>query len=734
MMTKTRGFLSACAGILTAIMLTNMFTPFTEKSLAYESEEVDTPLLASAAMPKDVDSSVDIDPNFKVPYVSTYYFNPKPTINDTIKIPLYLTDYEQSEYLKNDTSGRLNLLYEVDGVKKTINSIPLGDYTLTIGKLSEGMHRLAIQAVDPKTGLKSHKLYNELWVVNPSKYNISQSQTYIMTEADLKTYKIKNNNSTNANDLINTRDGLTKLFAQKQAEGYRKIVLLKGTYRINGEEARKNSITIPSNFTVDMNGSTFKMEKFKSNANGSIVCMMNAVDAHLMNGTLEGNRFERKADKLESGPLGESINTIFLEGSQYCSVTGLTIQNSTGHAILTMYSQERGANISMTNFSRSLIVNGKEVPNSKCSTSSMLDISSILKVDPENRYMYVGHPGGYKGQLGDSPVIYVSFYDANQKFLETVTGFQFRKMRIVDGAKYARVSFLGTQFPYSEAKFSMHIYTQQNTDYFEVSNVHFIDTRTTALAPTAVTNMLIRDCKYTRCGNSITPCEVDFEDGQEECQDLYYMNNEVLERTKNNTCTVVDNIGYNHVYEGNINHKMEIRNRVIGGVIRNINDGCSRVYWRLAFKDQGAYGRIYNNNCGAINFSGEFSSPTGCVEFRVKNCTIYNQDPNVDMDTNTWVGAVAKKVTYENCKFPWFAGSNATFVNCSLTPVHAIGNNLYFYNCTIGASGSVSQYNLSNVDNVTRVFDNCHLLERPSLKTMDSSPLHLQNALLTILA
>ena len=707
MITKTRGRLSKGALILSAVLTVNMFLPNVGRASVNEETQIDSQLITTNAMPAKNVTANDID-----------YFNPKPTTNDTITIPLYITDFEQSEYLKNDNSGRMDLLYEVDGVKKTIKSIPLGDYTLTLGKLSEGMHQFAVQAVDPKTGLKSHKLYNELWVVNPSKYNITKSQTYTMTEADLKTYKIKNNNSKNANDLINTRDGLSKLFADKQAEGYKKIVLLKGTYRVNGDNARKNAITIPSYFTVDMNGSTFKLDTIDHESGAAVVTMLNAVDAHLINGTLEGDRFERQELGLECKGQGEGINTIYVAGGKYCSLSDLTVQNTTGHTLLTMYYQFPGAsaNITMTDFSRSIIVNGKEQASANCSTSAMMDLTPILKVEAADRYMYVGHPGGYKGQLGDSPVIYVSFYDANRNFLETVTGYQFRKMKIVDGAKYARVTLLGTQFPYADMTQSIHIYSQQNTDYFEINNIHFIDTRTTALAPTAVTNLLIRNCKFTRCGCSITPCEVDFEDGQEECQDVYYMNNQVLEKSSTNTCTVVDNIGYNHVYDGNKNHSTEIRNRVIGAVIRNVNDGCSRFYWRLGYKDTGAYGRIYNNNCGPINFSAIFSSETDCVSFRVKNCTIYNQDPEGVVDTTKWTCAVADKVTYEDCVFPWFAGSNATFVNCTLVPAHAIGNNLYFYNCTIGADGVVSQYNLSNIDKVIRVFDNCHFAGKTEFK------------------
>ena len=149
---------------------------------------------------------------FEVPYVSTYYFNPKPTIYDEIVIPVYITDYEQSEYLNNDTTKTMDLLYEVDGTEYRLENLKLGDNQVTLGKLSEGIHTFTLQSVDRVTGQKSHKLYNELWVINPETYEITKEQTYEITDNDLEQYGIKKDNSTDPTDMIRTRDGLTELF------------------------------------------------------------------------------------------------------------------------------------------------------------------------------------------------------------------------------------------------------------------------------------------------------------------------------------------------------------------------------------------------------------------------------------------------------------------------------------------------------------------------------------------
>ena len=637
----------------------------------------------------------DIDSLFVVPYVATYYFNPKPSVNDEIKIPIYMTDSNQSEYLNNDTTGKLDLIYEVDGVEKTIADLPLGDYTLNIGKLSEGTHTFALQTLDKRTGMKSHKLYNEVWVINPQTYEISESQTYYMTEADLEKYQIHNDNSTDETALITTRDGLTQMFLDLREAGYRKCVLLPGTYRINGKKARATCISIPSNFTVDMNKSTFKLDTITDDSEGCIVRMDDTYDAHLTNGTLEGDRFERKELGLEKGYQGEPINTLLMRGGKYSSISNLTIKNTTGHTVGTGYVW--GPNLVMTEFTKTAIIDGKEVEREGCSTSSYMDLTKIIKWDKNEDYMYVGHGEGYRGVKGNSAIVYVSFYDENKNFLETVTGYQFRKMKIVDGAKYARVTLLGN-FPYSYASDSISIFGKHLGDYYEIKNVDYVDTRTTAMAPSACNNLLIEGCTYTRAGNSITPCAIDLEDGWEECQDVYYRNNKVL--VDSGTATLIDDAGYNHVYENLEGHRTIIRDRVLGAVYRNVVDGKSSLSWTYGTKKLTAFGRIYDNNCGNINFSQSDRTFSVPAKFKVKNCTI----------NASYLSSVPNRVVYENCTFPSFNGSAGTFRNCTIQPTSYLGSELYFYDCTfknLAGDGETVNFRFNIPVDADRLFENC---------------------------
>ena len=650
---------------------------------------------------------------FAVPYVSTYYFNPKPLPNTNVVIPLYVTDYNQSEYLLNDTSKRVDVIYSIDGgTEQVIRDVALGDYNLSLGSFSAGMHTFYVQVRDNTVGLRSARIYNELWVSNKA-----SEKVYTMTQADLTAYKIHMqtyNSSTGkyepaltAAQYIETRDGLTKLFAEKSQAGYTKIVLLKGYYCINGEGAKENCILIPSHFTVDMNGSTFKLDTIPTETGGCIVAMIDQVDAHLTNGILEGDRFERQALGLESNGRGEGINTVNIYGGKYCSVYDMTIKNTTGHTIYTAF--KWGPSNDGVKFTNTAIIDGKEVARDNCVTTDMVDLTSIINWDPDYDYVYIGHPGGYRGVLGESPVIYVSFYDSNKNFMQTITGYQYRKMEIPSGAKYVRATFLGdsSYFSTSELNKMISVYAKNFGEYNAFTDIDFIDTRTTAFAPTTCSNLLIDSCTYTRCGDSITPSAVDFEDGWEECQDLYYRNNVMIERAPNTTATLIDNSGYNHVFENNSNHMYDIRNRVKGSVIRGINDGCSTINYGLGSMRSSGYIRVYNNNCGNVIFPAVMAN-SDCLNVKVKDCTIINGDSK-----NFWIDSIADKVIYENCVFPKFAGYNATFVDCEIHPANVIRDNLYFYNCTFEVYEG-GGYNFSGINNANRYFEDCTFKGRTS--------------------
>ncbi len=614
-----------------------------------------------------------------VPYISTYNFEFKPSVNNDIIIPYYITNYEHSDYLENK-DVLLNLEYEVDGKKYELRDIKAGDNTLNLGKLPEGEHYFSLQAIDPTTRLKSHKLYTEVLVTNPNSYEIKSNETYTITKDDLSKYKISNKNSTNSDDMTNTRIGLTTLFADLQAQGYRKCIIPKGTYRIDNVD-RYESIGIPSNFTVDMNGSTFKLNTVLENdKDGSIVYMDNTYDSHLINGTLEGDKNERDELGLNVSYNGEPINTIAIKGGKYSSLENLTIKQTTGHAIITSginYNSPKD----LSNFSKCLIINDETINDIGWSTSDFLDISEFIS----NKYITIGRYLGYRGIIGDSLTLYINFYDENEKFIETVVGYQYRKTRIPDNSKYIRVSILGN---ISEEDNVCAFYNELGTNW-TYKNIDFIDTRTTAIATATANNILIENCTFTRCGKSITPSIVDFEDGWQECQDVYFRNNSRIGKSIG-TADIIDNSGYNHIYENNDNIGYVIRYSVVGLVIRNNNDMVSS-RWYMGYDTGTKFARLYNNKITGFLRTESVDDTykdisSSLIKDSIINCTDLNY-----LESNP------KYFSFENCDLYNFNAKNLKALSCNIYPSPYLFENLKFDYCNF--------YPLSNIDKIKMSFD-----------------------------
>ena len=650
-----------------------------------------------------------IDPSsaFKVPYISTYYFKTKPTIYEDIIIPIYITDYDHSEYLY-DKEVKLDVLYQVDENPEKVISVYAGNNSINLGKLTKGEHYFSIQAIDKTTGLKSHKLYNELLVIDDS-YTITDEQTYTISDDDLLKYNITKVDTTDETKMSNNRIGLTKLFADLQSQGYRKCILpADGYFRCkkttgNDLEIRNGAIQIPSNFTVDMNGSTFKLHTNTGDIGNTnsvvdlLVRMNNCYDSHLINGILEGDRAERKALGLETGYKGEPISTFQFLGGKYSSIENLRIKQTTGHTVMSAGGISGGiTSIPNTNFEKILIYEGSIIDSDLWSTSQFIDLSKFTM-----NYITVGRYLGYRGVRGKSLIVYYNFYDENYNFIKMIVGYQYRKTRIPSMAKYITVSFFG----------DLSTDTNVNMFYFElgtnleIKNIDFEDTRTCAIATTTSSGLLIDSVTFTRCGYSITPCPVDFEDGWQDCQDIYFMNSKRI-GDRVGTADIIDNAGYNHVYENNDNLGYKIRYSVVGLVIRN-NKNMLSSSWQRGYETGSKFGRIESNIInGLFNSSTDDSDTNGIVSSLIKNSII---------NCNGLLGASTKTFAYQNCIIYNFNGSRIKATTSSIHPSPYLGYDFIFENCTF--------YNFDNINssikfsfnalNVPRYFTNC-IFKSPS--------------------
>ena len=395
----------------------------------------------------DNDKPVEAFDEEEIPFICINYYSPRMEDTQDIIIPFYATDFYQKEYLQDDCSETFKLRYELDG-EVFYKNIKAGDNEVDFGKVGKGIHWYSLQLED-KYGRLSRRIFNEIWVVNKEEYEIKEEETYIITDNDLTQYSINKENSEIVEDMVNNRMGLTNLFHDLQEQGYRKCVLPNGIYRVNRAKRRgvgeETPIDIPTRFTVDMNGSTFKLHPYNDSEYGNIgqvnntmIVMNDTFDSHIINGTFEGDYAERKANGWANGYNGEGSNCFTASGGAFNSLDNITITQITG------YNSGAGQNGSYgwgklgAWEDNVVIINGVDTFKEGYTTSKLGTMDDAMLA---NHYIVASVWLGYGGLKSSRWNIDFHFYDENQNFIETIRTYQYTRCRIPENAKYFRVTF-----------------------------------------------------------------------------------------------------------------------------------------------------------------------------------------------------------------------------------------------------------------------------------------------------
>ena len=691
-------------------------------------------------MPDDIQIPEDlIYDEYTIPWIGILYYNPRIDVNNNVIIPFYCTDFYQCEYRYN-IYKEFKLRYELDG-EIGYKTIKAGDNEINFGKLSEGVHYYSLQ-VEDWNGNLSRRLFNDIWIYDKSNYEESLSElVYAITDDDLLDFNINKYNSDILENMENNKLGLTNLFEKIKNEGYKKCILPNGTYRVNRTEPKFGEeicIRIPSNFTVDMNNSTFKLHPYddreygeKAKVANSFVLMVKCEDSHLINGTLEGDYLERLNNEwvLENGTIensivgsnGEFCATFGMQGCKFCSLENIKIYNTTGYNFGTGPSggsqSEYGMNFDWNNWSDGIAIeNGIEISKENRTTSALCILSDKLIADKyivASVYLGFGH---IQSNYWDFDF---HFYNENQEFLETIRTYQFTRCRIPNNAKYFRMTFKAESATAANLS-SLTIHHLRVCRYCELNNCTFLDNRTCAAIGQSQ-HFTVQGCKFTRSGQSITPCEIDMEDGWEQIQDIFIRNNEIIESL--GTTNIIAISGLNHLYEYNKNIKFDTRYRLCGITARHNTGGT--IKFSVAEETLNTI-RCYNNYnldgiVGVLNFYPGFFGEDRMLPVKIKECdfiplqevstsnlsdivdsNIYISGKNmascklsnctIYLDSKTTKRATLKgNIELNNCIYKLYKDSEDLFF-----PVHQTEGKIKWNNCNFDANCIFTPWMLLN--------------------------------------
>lgn len=708
-----------------------------------------------------VNSSININEN-EVPYISTYYIKPIVSTYEDVIIDFYITDYYQTEYQKEDYSNTFTVTVKINGKKDIVKkNLKAGDHSINIGKFkSTGEQKFSIIVTD-EYGRNSHELFNYFLVKDETIVN-----EYIVTKNDLLKYNIKSTDDYEEKQIVslditdptsekvrdamiieskkytpssntylcliaeveglefnnwwgenivlyaddydkeyvlqeatNTREGLQKLLNDKKAEGYNKVVLYPGIYRID----HLKQIYIPTEFTLDLNGSTIKQNQFTGDKS-LMIELNNTFDSHIINGTLEGDYYSH--DYINSPNSSEWVTGISIGGeSKYSSYENLTIKNITGYGATNGISRSEDNSLDYTylypiavgdSFKLGDIDRGSglDVESNSRTTSDFINIDKHYEVG----YLSISRYLGYQGRAFDSWNLICHFYNEDKNYIKSTDGYQYRRIEVPEDARYIRVTTLTTETPVD-----LYIHYFRVPTNCTIKNIKFENCRSVALAPMAMNNMLFENCEFINSGQSITNCAFDAEDGWDLMQDCTFRKLNFHDNPKAEFLTAA---GHNFIIEDMINGSVNFYPRTNSYVLRN----CKSVKISRLGRDSRTstgYTRIYNNTIyGSADLESKFKEWPAILKDSVilGSASAYGESPESCIWIRCDIGESFDKST------PYNTGTGyGTFIDSYIHDKTGYNFGGIYKNCIIeNISGGFSGDLL--VDNSEIINFNCNLM------------------------
>ena len=671
------------------------------------------------------DSSYQPPARLKYPYVSTYYVKPTVTPDENVKVSFYVTDFEQSlvRFLDDSHTFTAFLEYRLKGGESktvTLENLKSGDHAFNLGKFPVGAYEFRIWVKDQE-GRESHRVIHDFRVMTAADLAIPADKVYKMTEADLAAYGIRNDGDfekivfveTNGTekvvkdrradapgytvtvpmdektgkfpwqafkkakvaydkdydrarveaDAVTTVEGIQKLIDDKATNGFRKVVMLPGVYRVSATKR----IELPDFFTLDLGGAVIKENAF-TGASSLMVKLGSTIDSHLVNGTLEGDYWTHDYAGSPNG--SEWCSGVEIGGdSWYSSVENVKVADISGYGGQNGISKDKKGDLMFFyEYLPKFAPGGLDAATGEVDTNDTYrfttDFKSLEKILAQGRTrLQVSKVLGYQGRATRSWQTTVAWYDAEKKFISAETSWQYREMWIPAGAQFVRVS-VEDESEKAANDSGLRLTAMRIPVNCAVKACTFDLCRCVGYAASAMKNFLFEGNFFTRSGESAARCAFDAEDGWDQMQDVYFYGNVFRDNPLNNS--ILTCAGHNFILEKN-ECDVYLWGRTHSTCVRD-ND-ISNATYRCDSRLRSGYGRFDGNRY------------TKSVELGLHESS--------DRPDN-WDYVLANTVfDGEKDQYSISVGNAGRMVNCTFRNMAARISNAYactFENCTDGNS------------------------------------------------
>ena len=564
----------------------------------------------------------------KIPELYIRYFNPKQKVNETISIKYYVSDSTQAEYLNKDDSKSFTTIVKIKD-KSYTKTTKAGEYSIDIGSIATtGETYFSIQTID-NNGVASIEQFFDILIVDDS-YN--QVNNYNMTTTDLSTYNITIGETASIAQAKANNTGLNNLFKAIKSKNYNKITMLNKVYML---DYHSDKVVLPDNFTINMNGATFKATQCNDINVSNLVDLRDCFDSHVKNGKLIGNYdgfdFEATKTNTNYNIPGEGLAVAEINGARYSSFEDMEMGYSVGYNLGVFGGKLAGyvGTPGQLAFPNAYYINeqGNTVSSSTMSTTELIDISTLLDRGEIQCNVYLG----YGGLALNKAELFFHFYDSNSTYKTTIKTRQYQVVKIPSGAKSMRI----TGFTPTTTSSGMTICHTGGATNCELINVKSYNTRTCAMHPGIYNHLLIKNCSFNYVADEneykVTKLALDFEDGYENGKNLFFINNEVYEGTS----ALTIQRGFNCNVIKCRNFGLDLRGHIKGGLIKNnfFNDGS---IYTTSFESQ-SHIKLHNNTfLKVLKFlkwdnNGDYST-IGLTKLDCKQSYQNNSNINVIID------------------------------------------------------------------------------------------------------
>ena len=316
---------------------------------------------------------------------------------------------------------------------------------------------------------------------------------------------------------------LTAYLAALAKRGVRKVVLPKGVYRISCAEI----VDLPGGLTVDLNGSTLKLNGF-AGEKAVPVRMLDVADSVLCNGVFEGNLYEFDYAHCKArNP--EHVGALEILGdTRRFGVENVEFRYLVSHAFSMGISPPPWyyPDAHIQKFVETTVTNNRKRVDRVWTPDGEGRFKSpfvALGGAASNRYISVAKLMGYQGMLTKSWYFGITFFDAAKKPIRSETGYQYHRIALPKGAAYFRVSVEETDALQAE-KCGLRAYMLRTPSHGVIRNCTLNRCRTCGSSNPLGWNFLFENLEFHHCGDESCRCAYDAEDGWDGQQNHTFRN------------------------------------------------------------------------------------------------------------------------------------------------------------------------------------------------------------------